>query len=167
MTVIAPTDQAALAAFGNKFWLNALQPLRAGEGLSDQERTFFQGVLITDVTRVDIVTDKNYGCSNEKTIILSFSPQRDVLDGMTLLRAVWAGYMLSLKATMDSGNNIRAHVGDDEDAVDLATATAAEIRATVTPCDEVYGSRGTYLELLEFGYDSATRVLTVEPAIGI
>lgn len=165
MTVIAAANTAELDEFGRLFWLNELQPLRGLEGVTKEGVSHFRSTTISDVDTVAVITGMDCGCSREKATILTF-PAPDTVDGATLLEAVWAGYMLSLKATMDGGRNRRAHVGRDADAIDLANAIVSRLGGTATPCDEVYGSGGTYLEALDFGYDPATRTLTVDPSIG-
>lgn len=162
---IAPTDTAELTKIGGLFWLNQLQSLRGIECVEADHADVIRGVVISDVDKVAVVTNTDCGCSSVEATILTL-PTEGSIDGATILEAVWAGYMLSLKATMDGGKNDRAHIGDEEDAIDLANAIIARLGATATPCDEVYGSDGTYLELIEFRYEAETRTMSLKPYIG-
>ncbi len=164
MMTIAPTDTAGLSAFGDLYWLDELQPLRGLENAPNGIVETLRSTTIANVDQVRIVSGLDHGCSPIKATILTM-PVQGSIDGATLLEAVWAGYMLSLKTTMDAGHE-DAHVGDDEDAIALADAIVARLGATATPSDEIYGSGGTFLELLEFTYDPETRVLSVDPCIG-
>jgi hypothetical protein len=166
MTIMHANDAAALQDFGRKFWVDRLQPLRGYEGLRQDFVDQLRSDVVTRVDVVEIVAGKDNGCSNEKAVILTMPTPAGSVHGAQLLQAVWAGYMLSLKATMDSGRNPRAHVGDDADAVELATNMVQWVGATATPYDAVYGSDGTYLEALDFEYEPTTRTLRVHPLIG-
>lgn len=165
MSTIDPRDEGALEDVGGEYWLNELQRLRGLEGLTPKGRDHFKGIVIANVDALVIQTAKDNGCSREKATILTM-PTGGSIDGALLLEATWSSYMLSLKATMDGGKNPRAHVGEDADAVELATSMADRIGAFVTPSDEVYGSCGTYLEKITLTYDPDTRTLTGEPFIG-
>jgi len=164
MTTIAATDAGELSEFGNLYRLDELQPLRGLEALDAEAVGLLRSVEIVGIERIEIVSRRHHGCSAENEVILSM-PVEKAIDGATLLEAVWAGYMLSLKATMDAGH-ARAHIGDDEDAIDLANAIVARLGATATPSAEVYGSDGTFLEMLRFSHDAATATLSVDPVIG-
>lgn len=164
-SMIDPTNATGLEAFGRWFWLNELQPLRAGEALSASALAEAKVVAVQNVDHLVVETNLDCGCSRETQVILTMATGGS-LSIHTALRAVWASYMASLKATMDAGKNRRAHVGDDADAMDLVAREVAELSAVLTPCNEVYGSGGTYLESLDCRYDAETRTLTVNPSIG-
>ena len=166
MAIMHASDAQALTDFGRTFWLDRLQPLRGYEGLRQDFVDELRSNVITHVDVVEVVTGQDMGCSDEKSVILTMPTPAGSVHGAQLLQAVWAGYMLSLKATMDAGKNPRAHVGGDADAVELATNMVQWVGATATPYDAIYGSDGTYLEALDFGYDPATRTLRVDPMIG-
>lgn len=164
MPIIRPDDVRGLSEFGALYVLNSLQPLRGYELVKQSYVDRLRSNVVTHVDVVEILTGLDHGRSTEKTVILTM-PCPGSIDGATLLQAVWCGYMLSLNATMEAGDD-RAHVGYEEDAVELATAMTRWIGAVATPCAEVYGSEGTYLEALEFTYDATTRTLRVVPSIG-
>lgn len=164
-SIVQPTDAGALKLLGTAYWLDQLQPLMGVEGVDPDTVADLRNAVVIDVDRVRIATGTDFGCSPKLATILEATVAGSV-DGATLLELTWAAYMLSLKATMDAGKNRRAHIGRDPIAIPHALAIAAQYDATATPCDEVYGSDGTYLEALDLSYDAATRTLTVEPIIG-
>lgn len=162
---IDPNDFTPLAQFGASFWLDEFQPLRSGQALSSKVRCQFRDTLITDVDTLVVEACLDFGCSRKTQAILTMRTGGSV-DGLTVLRGVWTGYMASLKATMDGGRNKRAHIGTDPKIMDLVVKEAKALKAKLTPCDEVYGSDGTYLEQVSFRYDPATRTLTANPSFG-
>jgi hypothetical protein len=163
--IIAPTDTVELSHVSRVYWLGQIQPLRGMQCVEADHADVLNSVVIGDVDRIEIVTNTDCGCSAVEATILTM-PTEGSIDGGTILDAVWAGYMLSLKATMDGGKNERAHIGDEPDAIEVANAIVERLGATATPCDEVYGSDGTYLELVEFRYEPATRTMILKPYIG-
>jgi len=165
MAQLNPADPQALETFGDMFWLGGLQPLRAGEALPDHTRRKLQDAVLANIDQLNVEAMIDCGCSEETQVILTM-PTPGNVDGFTALRAAWAGYMQSLKATVDSGKNDRAHIGQDPIIMDIVANEIEALGATATPCDEVYGSCGTYLEYLECKYDPASRTLTVNPIIG-
>lgn len=164
MTTIDAGDDKTLAAFGERYWLDELQPLRGSANVPNELAAELRSTRIVGMSGIRIVSGLDFGCSREKAVILTM-PTPDGIDGETLLEAVWAGYMLSLKATMDAGGD-GAHIGDDEDAVDLAQSIVTRLGATATPSSEIYGSGGTFLENLDFRYNPESRTLDVDPGIG-
>jgi hypothetical protein len=153
-------DEYEMSVLSGAFWLNEIHTC-----LTDGAREMLAAVTVLGVDTLRIDVNVDCGCSRETTTILEM-PTHGQLGADTLLEAVWAAYILSLKATMDGGKNERAHLNDDETLVPRALEIVERLGAVSTPCDEVYGSDGTYLELLRFEYDPATRTLTANPSIG-
>jgi hypothetical protein len=162
---IDPNDDTALAELSSQYWLDQLQPLRGLENVLPETVTELRSQIVVEVDILVIETNLDCGCSEETSPILVLQTGGSI-DGSTLLEAAWAAYMLSLKATMDGGKNDRAHVGRDADAIELATSIVARLGGYATPCDEIYGSDGTYLEAIALEYDAETRTLTANPSIG-
>ena len=164
---INPLEEQALSDFGEAFWLNELHLLEAGRAFNDRGVAFFSSRDITDVDTLHIVTNAAYkdGPDDPEFVILQM-PVGGTLNGMTIVRAVWAGYIASLKATMDSGKNLRAHIGQNPGTMDLVASEVSALGAELRPCDNVYGSDGNYLEQIEFNYDPITKVLSAKPVIG-
>lgn len=157
---IDANDEHGMVLLSGSFWLNEIHHCN-----TEDVREAFRAVTILGVDTLRIDVNVDCGCSRETTTILEM-PTHGQLGADTLLEAAWASYILSLKATMDGGKNERAHLNDDETLVPRALGIVKRLGAVSTPCDEVYGSDGTYLESLRFEYDPSTRTLTANPSIG-
>lgn len=162
---IDPHDCEALKAFGEHFWLNSIHDIDAGRNIFSRTRSIIEAMVITEVDRLEVTTSSFRGDGASIATILDM-PCGGTVDGMTALKAVWAGYMASLKATMDSGRNPEAHIGKRPDVTSRIAETLAELNARVTPRDDVFSSYGNYLELLEVRYDEDSRTLFLHPFIG-
>lgn len=162
---IDPHDGEALKAFGEHFWLNSIHDIDAGRNIFSRTRSIIEAMVITEVDRLEVTANCYRGGDASIATILDM-PCDGTVDGMKALKAVWAGYMASLKATMEAGVNPVAHIGKRPDVASRIDEALAELNANVTPRNDVFSSYGNYLELLEARYDEESRTLFLHPFIG-
>lgn len=163
--VVQATDD--LTAIGKSMWSHTLQDtLDFGDTL--------EGSAIVGVKRLDVVThdmgdilgddfDPEAEDSEKEPVILSLAVDGQ-LQLRTLYRAAWAGYILSLEATIAAGTNDRCWLNDGN--ADTAREVVVELGATATPHSCVYGSGGTFMEGCDLSFDADTGVLRANVMIG-
>jgi hypothetical protein len=157
-----------LSDVGRMLWSDTLQTsLDHGDLLRD---VAIAGVKALDVIASDMTTilDGTYqpenlgGPSSERTILSM--PVDGPLSLRTLYRAAWAGYVLSLEATIAAGTNDRCWLDDGN--ADTARGIVEELGATATPHSCVYGSGGTFMEGCDLEFDAETGKLRAAVLIG-
>jgi hypothetical protein len=164
---ISAHDGDRLASLGSAMWTRELQlALDDGDLLRDVNVAGARRLVVTAMDMTHILADTYAGGrADRKTILTLDVPERGLLALRTIYRAIWAGYMLSLDATVKAGTNDRAHTGPDG-TIETAHAVVAELGAVATPWSCVYGSDGTYMEGALMTFDAATGTLCAEVMIG-